>query len=40
LKLLKILNYSVNLTRYRTTPWWWFVKIETYRSTSKYYYVF
>jgi len=22
-------NYSVTLTRYRPTPWWWSVKIET-----------
>jgi len=27
------LNNSVTLTRYRPTPWWWSVKIETCRST-------
>jgi len=36
--LLKILNYSVTLTRYRPTHWWWSVKIETCRSTFKYFY--
>jgi len=30
----------VTLTRYRTTPWWWSVKIETCRITFKYFYVF
>jgi len=30
----------VTLTRYRTTPWGWSVKIETCRSTFKYFYVF
>jgi len=30
----------VTLTRYRPTPWWWSVKIETCRSTFKYFYVF
>jgi len=34
------LNYSVTLTRYRTIPWRWSVKIETFRSTFKYFYVF
>jgi len=37
---LKFLNYSVTLTRYRPTPWWWSVKIGTCRSTFKYFYVF
>jgi len=31
----KFLNYSVTLTRYRPTPRWWSVKIETCRSTFK-----
>jgi len=30
----------VTLTRCRTTPWRWSVKIETCRSTFKYFYVF
>jgi len=30
------LNHSVTLTRYRPTPWWWSVKIETCRSTFMY----
>jgi len=30
----------VTLTRYRPTHWWWSVKIETCRSTFKYFYVF
>jgi len=30
----------VTLTRYRPTPWWWSVKIETCRSTLKYFDVF
>jgi len=30
----------VTLTRYRSTSWWWSVKIETCRSTFKYFYVF
>ena len=34
------LNNSVTLTRYRPTPWWWSVKIETCRSTFMYFYVF
>jgi len=34
----KFLNYSVTLTRYRPTPWWWSVKTETCRSTFKYFY--
>ena len=38
LKILKISNYSVTLTRYRPTPWWWSFKIETCRSTFKYFY--
>jgi len=38
--VFKFLNYSVTLTRYRPTPWWWSVKIETYRSIFKYFYVF
>jgi len=45
---LKLLNYlkntefnnSVTLMRYRPTPWWWSVKIETCRSTFMYLYVF
>ena len=35
-----ILNNSVTLTRYRPTPGWWSVKIETRRSTFMYFYVF
>jgi len=31
---------SVTLTRYRPTPWWWSVKIETCRSTFECFYVF
>jgi len=34
------LNNSVILTRYRPTPWWWSVKIETCRSTFTYFNVF
>ena len=30
----------MTLTRYRPTPWWWSVKIETCRSTFKYFNVF
>jgi len=30
----------VILARYRHNPWWWSVKIETCRSTFKYFYVF
>jgi len=30
----------MTLTRYRPTPWRWSVKIETCRSTFKYFYVF
>ena len=33
----QFLNYSVTVTRYRATPWWWYVKIETCRSTFKYF---
>ena len=39
-KIFKFLNYLVTLTRYRPTPWWWSVKIETRLSTFKYFYVF
>jgi len=35
-----VLNNSVTLTRYRPTPWWWSVRIETCRSTFMYFYVF
>jgi len=28
------------LTRYRHTPWWWSVKIDTCRSNFMYFYVF
>jgi len=34
------LSNSVNLTRYRHTPWWWSVEIETCRSVFMYFYVF
>ena len=34
------LNNSVTLTRYRHTPWWWSVKIETCRSNFMYFYMF
>jgi len=37
---LNFWNYSVTLTRFRLAPWWWSVKIETCRSTFKYFYVF
>jgi len=37
-KFLKNFKHSVMLTRYRPTPWWWSVKIETCRSTFKYFY--
>jgi len=37
LYLVKVTEYSVTLTRYRPTPWWWPVQIETCRST---YFVF
>jgi len=33
-------KYSVTLARYRHTPWWWSIKIETCRSTFKYFYLF
>jgi len=34
------LNNSVTLTRYRNTPWWRSVEIETRRSVFMYVYVF
>jgi len=34
------LQISVILTRYRHTPWWWSVTIETFRSSFTYFYVF
>jgi len=39
-KFIVFLNNSVILTRYRLTPWWWSVEIETCRSVFKYFYVF
>jgi len=30
----------VTLARYKHTPWGWSLKIETCRSTFKYFYVF
>jgi len=30
----------VTLARYKYTPWGWSLKIETCRSTIKYFYVF
>jgi len=30
----------VTLARYKHTPWGWSLKIETCRSTIKYFYVF
>jgi len=39
-RLEEFLNNPVTLARYRPTPWRWSLKIETCRSTFKYFYVF
>jgi len=38
IKYLKVLRHVSILTDHH--PWWWSVKIETCRSTFKYFYVF
>jgi len=38
--ILKDHPHPVTLARYRHTPWGWSFKIETCRSTIKYFYVF